>query len=90
MRAIGATFSCVARASDITTRAAAPSLTGGALTAVTVPSFLNAGVNAASAAPQAEQADFRVLDRVGQQPVMFCIHDAQRCEVRRLPLHVEQ
>ena len=39
------------------------------------------GVNAASAAPQAERDDFRVLDRVGQQPLMFCIHDAKRGEV---------
>jgi hypothetical protein len=39
------------------------------------------GVNAASAAPQAERDDFRLLDRVGHQPVMFCIHDAKRGEV---------
>ena len=37
------------------------------------------GVNAASAAP--ERDDFRVLDRVGHQPLMFCIHDAKRGEV---------
>jgi hypothetical protein len=37
------------------------------------------GVDAASAAP--ERDDFRLLDRVGHQPVMFCIHDAKRGEV---------
>ena len=48
MRAIGVSPSAEARAADITTSAAAPSLTGGALPAVTLPSFLNAGFRARS------------------------------------------
>ena len=48
IRAIGVMFRAAARLADITTSAAAPSLTGGALPAVTVPSFLNAGLSAAS------------------------------------------
>ena len=48
MRASGVTPSARARSADITTSADAPSFTGGALPAVTVPSFLNAGFNAAS------------------------------------------
>ena len=43
MRAIGASPSSAARVADITTSAAAPSLTGGALPAVTVPSLLERG-----------------------------------------------
>ena len=48
MRASGVTPSSRARSADITTSADAPSFTGGALPAVTVPSFLNAGFNVAS------------------------------------------
>jgi hypothetical protein len=39
------------------------------------------GVNAASAAPQSEHEDLAILDRAGNEPVMFFIHDAQRGEV---------
>src|SRR6266850_2158246 len=48
IRAIGVTLRCRARSADITTTAAAPSFTGGALPAVTVPSFLNAALRAPS------------------------------------------
>ena len=47
MRASGARPSDLARSAAITTSAEAPSLTPGALPAVTVPSFLNAGFSAA-------------------------------------------
>ena len=49
MRASGVRPSACARSAAITTSADAPSLTPGALPAVTVPSFLNAGFSAASA-----------------------------------------
>ena len=49
MRTSGAMPSARAFSSDITTSAAAPSLTPGAFPAVTVPSFLNAGFSAPSA-----------------------------------------
>ena len=48
MRAIGFSPSSFAFAADISTRADAPSFTPGALPAVTVPSFLNAGFSARS------------------------------------------
>ena len=47
-RASGVSFSSRARSADMMTTAAAPSFTPGALPAVTVPSFLNAGFNAPS------------------------------------------
>src|SRR5437868_4215153 len=45
MRARGSTPSARARSSDVTTTADAPSLTPGALPAVTVPDSLNAGLS---------------------------------------------
>ena len=53
MRAIGVRPSCAAVRSLVTTTAAAPSLVPGALPAVTVPSFLNAGRSLASASSEA-------------------------------------
>ena len=49
MRAIGLAFKARILSSAITTSAAAPSFTGGALPAVTEPSFLKAGFSARSA-----------------------------------------
>jgi anti-sigma-K factor RskA len=39
------------------------------------------GAHAVAAAPQTEVEDLAILDRAGNQPVMFCIHDARRGEV---------
>ncbi len=78
--------SCRARApssADMTTSAAAPSLTPGALPAVTLPSFLNAGFSAASAS--AVVSSRMASSRSTTSGVALLLRDADRQDLVREP-----
>ena len=72
-------------AADITTSAAAPSLTPGALPAVTVPSFLNAGFRARSVSMVvSSRGDSSLLNKPGGAPFFFAgISTGTICSLKR-------
>src|ERR1700724_315372 len=72
MRAIGFSPSSLALAADMRTRADAPSVTPGALPAVTVPSFLKAGFRLRKdSMVESARGDSSLLNNTGGTPFFF-------------------